>query len=188
MTAKSAADALRRNPTATVLIAGVLLGVVLGVLSNFRGPWTFVAIIVAVLAAGLVVTRTLGAALGMLVLLIITTFLDRFTFPVGRLDVRAEQIAAVLALAVVLSERFREPLGSWLRPSLVELLVVAWFAVALVSSLVVAPDRGHSLKVLALLAVSAVALFLPRRMLGARRELVEPTVGWLLLALVAESA
>jgi hypothetical protein len=59
--------------------------------------------------------------------------------------------------------------------------------VGLASSVLVAPSRGQSLKVLALLIISSAALVLPRRLIERRQEL-ELIIRYLLLALALESA
>ena len=141
----------------------------------------------AVIVAGLPLVVLLGWRIGLMVLLIVTCLVDRDVFPTGSFDIRPEQIAALLALAVFAGVGLRNHQLAW-RPNLAELALGGWFVIGLASSILVAPDRGHSVKILALLVVSSLGLLLPRRLLGADRDGFEQVVGWALLALAAESA
>jgi len=97
-------------------------------------------------------------------------------------------VAALLAAAVLVVDRLRRRDFAWLRPTSVELLLAAWFVIALVSSLLEAPSRADSLKVLALFVVSSLAVVLPPRLVGKDRKALDQVVRWLLLAVAAESA
>jgi O-antigen ligase len=178
-----------REPSTLVVGAtGVGLGLVLGGLTYFHTRWEVLAMAVVVLAATAVFVRVLAVRVGLAVLLIVTSLIDRFTFPLGNVDIRPEQIAALAAgvfLVVVVRVRDRSILS--LRPNLIESLLLAWFALGLVSSLVGATNRGHSVKILALLMVSSLALFVPRHLLDRRPEELDRVVRWLLLALAGES-
>lgn len=176
-----------RALTETLIVGstGVALGLVIGGLASLHSGWGAVGMIASVCVAAVVLIRLLGWTVGPVVLLIASCFVDRNTFPVGRIDVRPEQIAALLGLAVLIASRLRSGGLDWLRPSAAETALGAWFAVGLVSSLIVAPVHSESLKVLALLVLSSVALVLPRRLLEHREEL-DHVIRWLLLAFALE--
>jgi hypothetical protein len=144
--------------------------------------------VLAVGLAAFVLTRLLGVRVGLVLLLIVTCLVDRFTFPLSGFSIRPEQVAALVALAVLVVGRIHEGRGLPLRPNLAEVALLAWFIVGLVSSVLAAPSRGQSLKILVLLMVSALAVALPRRLLEDRAEEVEQAVRWLLLAFAVEGA
>jgi O-antigen ligase len=185
---QSPGSTARERPTLVVGATSVGLGLVLGGLTYFHTRWEALAMTAVVLAALAVLVRALNVRVGLVVFLIVTSFIDRFTFPVGGVDIRPEQIAALAAggfLVVVVQVRDRSILS--LRPNKIESLLLAWFALGLVSSLVGAANRGHSVKILALLMVSSLALFIPRHLLDQRPEDLDRAVRWLLLAFALES-
>jgi len=177
------------RPAETLIVGavGVALAVVIGELSYLHTGWGAAGMIAAVAIAAALFVRVLGWTIGPAVLLIVTCLIDRNTFPVGHLDIRPEQIAVALGLVVLVAGRLRTGREVWLWPNKAEALLAAWFAVGLASSLIVAPFRAQSLKVLALLILSSAALLLPRRLL-VRREEVDKVIRWLLLAFAIESS
>lgn len=179
--------AANEQPTVIVIAASVVFALVVGLLANSHPRWGAAAMAAAVLALAAVFTRVLSVRMGLVVLLIVACFVDRFTFPVGRVDTRPEQIAALVAAGYVVVDRVRAQRLLSLKPNLVEGLLLAWFMIGCVSTLVAAPDRGHSLKILALLIVSSLGLFLPRRLLAEHSEDLDRVVRWLLLAFAVES-
>ena len=146
--------------------------------------------VAGVLVLGLYYARVFGVQVGMLVLLIVTSVEDHYTFRVGPVAVRAEQVAMVMALVVFGAVLLRGAKKDWLRPSLAEGFLLAWFAIELISSLLGSPDRRLSAKNLALLAVTFVVVFLPRRLLAGSRagEQMETVLRWLLIAFATEAA
>ena len=181
-------QAMPRRSTLIVAATGAVFGLILGGLASTHAAWAAPVVVALVLVAMAVFVRELGWNVGLVVLLIVASLLDHYTFPVGRLNVRAEQIAVLVAVAVTVVKRRREQRGLSLQPSMPETVVLVWFALGLFSTLVAAPDRLLSLKVLALLVVSALAMFVPRRLLEHRTEEIEQVVRWLLLAFAFESA
>ena len=173
--------------TAVVGTTGIALGALLGGLSYAHPPAAALWMAIAVVVAAAVFMAALGTTLGVLVLLVVTCFIDQYVFGVRGLNVRPEQVAAGLAVIVFVFERLRSGRGLSLRPDFAEGALIAWFGVGLLSSVLNAPDRSGSLKVLALLVVSSAALFLPRRLLNADGALVSQVVGWTLLCFAAES-
>jgi len=178
------------------------LGLGLGLLTLAPARLAIAGAAVLVLLAAAACVRILGVRLGLLALLIATCFVDRFTYRVGPVDIRAEQLAALLGLGVVafwvVSRR-----DGWalLRPNLSEALLGVWFALSLISGLTAAPDVSRSVKAVALLLISSLGLLLPRRLLnqsrlplvregqgGGGREPLDTMVKLLLLAFAAEGA
>ena len=151
---------------------------------HVKGATVIIAILV--LGAGAALVWLLGVAEGLVVLLIVTSFVDRYTFPAGPVNVRPEQVAALLATAVLIGLRVRDHDLLRMRPNLAEAAILAWFAVGLVSSLIAAPVRDQSIKILGLLVVSSLALFLPRRLIGQDAARLERVVRWVLLAFAVE--
>jgi O-antigen ligase len=169
-------------------VTGVGLGLGVGGLASVHSRWAAVAMVIVVITAAAIFVRVLGWSVGLAVLFIVTCLIDRNTFPVGGLNIRPEQIAGILALAALVVRGFRSEHDlSLIRPDRVELALLAWFAVALVSSVVAALSRIESLKILALLMLSSLALFLPRRLVADRPEKLDQVVGWALLAFALES-
>lgn len=164
-----------------VLATSVVLGLVVGELWYAHPSWSAAAMIAAVLVAAAIFGRVLGLTMGLFVLLVATCIVDQWVFSVGRFNIRPEQIAVLILLLGLGLRRFRD---LTVRPTVAEILLLAWFAIGLISSLTAAPDRSHSLKELALLVLSSLALFLPRRLLD--REQLDQVVRWLLLGLAVE--
>lgn len=173
-----------------VWAAGVSLGLLLGVLESVGRTWAAAVVTVAVIALCIFYMRALGTAAGLLLALIVSNAVDHFTFPVGGLDLRAEQVAAAVALGAVGVRLWRTRDLSLLKPNTAELLLLAWLAIGLLSSLLASPDRRLSLKVLALTAICSLGFFLPRRILGTARarDEFEVVLRWLLIAFATESA
>lgn len=168
----------------------VLVSLVIAVASPLLAYWhvkgaAIVAVLI-VLAAGAGLAWLLGVAEGLVVLLIVTSFVDRYTFPAGSVNVRPEQIAALVATAVLVALRVRDHDLRRMRPNLAEAALLAWFAVGLVSSLVESPIRGQSIKILGLLVVSSLALFVPWRLIDEDAARLERVVRWVLLAFALE--
>lgn len=145
--------------------------------------------IVAVLALGAFYVRALGLTAGPVVLLLFAAAVDRFVFPVGSIDLRAEEVAAVAVVLLYMFLQLRRNNVAWLRPSLAEGLLVAWFACNVLSSLIASPDRRLSAKIIALVAVCATGFVLPRRLLAGERyrDDMEIAVRWLLVIFATES-
>ena len=162
------------------------LAVVMGALSTSHSRQAVPIAIAAVLAAAWLFIAALDLAVGVVVLLITTTLIDRFTLPVGGAAIRAEQIAVVVALGIVVVSHRKASPSTWLRPTFPEALLVLWFVIAFISSVVFAPERFASLKILALLAISASVIFVPRRLL--RPDMIETLMRWFLILLLLEAA
>ena len=175
---------------AEVWVTGVALGLFLGILSSGHHAWSTAVMLVAVVAAGGIFVRALGVTAGVLVLLIVSNLADHFTYPVGSLDLRAEQAAMAVALVAVVATGVRRRGLAVLRPSVAEVLLVGWLAISALSSLVESPDRALSVKVLVLIAICTLGFALPRRLLVGQRdtEQLEEVVRWLLIALATEAA
>src|SRR5260370_21742905 len=131
----------RLRDAAIVWIAGVGFGVLAGFLSWASRSWTTAAMVVAVVALGALYVRILGMRAVLVVLLIVTSVIDRFTFRAGSVDLRPEEIAALGALLVIAAMRIRARDASWPRPNLPEVLLAAWLACSILSSLLASPDR-----------------------------------------------
>ena len=166
---------------------GVTLGLVVAGLAGLDSGLAAAGMVVAVVLAAAALVRALGWRVGLIVLLIVTCLIDRFTFKVGRIDIRPEQVAVLLAVGAFVVDRARHRDLAWLRPSLPEMLLLAWFAIGLVSSVVEAQSRDESLKILALLVLSSVAMVVPPRVVGGARDTLDRVVHWLLLAVAIES-
>jgi len=177
------------DPSVAIVGAtAVVLAAIIAALGVTQPRFGTAIMVAATLVAGAVLIRTLGATIGVLVLLIVACFVDQWVFRAGGFNIRPEQIALILGLAVYAVERVRTRRSLLLKPNVFEAVLLAWFALGLVSSLIQAPDRVESLKILALLMLSSLATFLPRRLLDTRREDFDEVVGWLLLAFALESA
>jgi hypothetical protein len=172
----------------TVWGAGVGLALLLGLLAG--RSWAAPVAAAAVVAVGAYYARVFGLQVGLVVLLIAASVADHFTFPIGPVAVRAEQIAVVAALIALVVTNVRGGGASWLKPSLAEGMLLAWFACSAVSSLLASPDRRLSLKILVLVGVCSLALFLPRRLLAGPQagEKLETVIRWLLIAFATEAA
>jgi hypothetical protein len=175
-------------PTFIVAGTGIALAVSVGTLSYVHPPLAWLGMSVLVLAAGAVFVRTLEWRAGLMVLLIVTCLIDRYTFSVGRLNIRPEHIAVALLLAATVLDRVRSGRLDAFKPRLGEAFLVAWFVVAAASSVLEAPHRSDSVKVLALLAISSLALFLPSRVIEKDQDVLDRVLRWLLLAFAIDSA
>jgi hypothetical protein len=174
-----------------LLITSIVLGVAMGEAMFAPHRLEAVGVVVLVLLATAVFISVLGVRIGLLGVLIATCMINRFTYPLGPVDVRGEQIAALLGLAYVGYLIVSRP-GGWnlLRPNLTEAVLGLWFLLSLVSSLTAAPDQSRSIKGLALLLVSSLGLLLPRRLLDKTRaaEQMNTTVKLLLVAFATAGA
>jgi hypothetical protein len=149
------------------VVTAAVLGLGLGLLSNAPARFAIAGAALLVLLAAGVYMRFFGAQIGLLALLITTCFIDRFTFRLGPVDIRAEQLAALLGLGfVIFWVVTRRRSWSLLWPNLSEALLGVWFALSLISSLTAAPDVSRSVKGVALLLISSLGLLLPRRLLN----------------------
>jgi hypothetical protein len=166
-TSQAETGSLSLQRLSLLLLAGAGLGVGLAELTFVHSPLSLAGAVVLVIIAAALYTRVLGARVGLLALLVVTCLLDRFTFPLGRVGIRSEQLAALIGLGAIgfwiLSRR-----RGWdlLRPSPIEAILGLWFALSLVSSLAFAPDTSRSVKAVALLLISSLGLLLPRRLLN----------------------
>ncbi len=152
---------------AAFVVVAAGLGFGLGLLTNAPPRFAIAGAAVLVVLAAAVFMRLFGARCGLLAALITTCFIDRFTFRLGPVDIRAEQLAALLVLgAIIFWVVSRRSHWTLLRPSLAEALLGVWFALSLISTLTSAPDVSRSLKAVALLLISSLGLLLPRRLLN----------------------
>ena len=176
-------------PAIALTVTSVALGLAIAELAAAHPPWAAVAMVGLVIGAAAIFVRVLGWTVGVTVLVVVTCLIDHDTFPVHGVNIRPEQIAGLLALLVFASLKLRSSRDLVRQmPDRIELALLIWFAVALVSIIVAAPNRSDSLKVLALLMLSSLALFLPRRLIAGRPEELHQVVRWSLLALAFESA
>ncbi len=174
-----------------LVLVGAGLGVGLGELTLAPARVAIVGMVVLILLAAAVFVSLLGPRVGLLGLLIATCFIDRFTFRLGTVDIRAEQVAALLGLGLlafwIVSRR-----RGWdlVRPTLSEALLGLWFVLSLVSSVTAAPEKSRSVKAVGLLVISALGFLLPRRLLGTGtdRGQLDTVVKVLLIAFAAEAA
>jgi len=176
-------------------MAGMLVGasafaIVVGLLGAVGRSWAAPVMAIAVLLLGAYYARVVGLRVGLVAALIVTSVVDHFTFAVGSLALRPEQVAALVALAMLAAMKVRERSTAWLKPSLAEIFLVGWFLIGMVSSLLGSPDKPHSAKILALTIICSLGLFLPRRILSGRQSAdnVSAITVWLLLVFAAESA
>ena len=167
--------------------SGVFLGLAAAGLFYLRPAGFAMLMIGAVALTGVVLVRLLGVRTGLMVLIIAACIVDQWVFPLGPVNIRPEQIAVLIALGFFLWDRSPSRDASWLRPNASELILLGWFVVNLVSSVLEAPSKTASLKILGLLGVSSIALFLPRRMLAVDRRLFGEVLRWLLLAIAFEA-
>jgi len=181
---------LPRNADLVVWLAGVALVAFVGTLDLWAGRLATPLAVLAVLAVGALYVRVLKLEAGLIVLLIVANLADHFTFSVGPVSIRAEQVAALGVLVILAGKGIRRRDVSMLVPRASEWLLLAWILLSALSSLLDSPDRRLSAKVLTLIAVSSLGFFLPRRVLSghsASRQL-EVVVTWMLIACASESA
>jgi len=173
-----------------MLLGAAALAILVGLLAAGSRSWAAPVIAVAVLVLGAYYIRVLGMQVGLVALLIVTSTVDHFTFAVGPLSLRPEQVAALVALAALAVINLRARSLTWLRPSLSELLLMAWFLIGIISSLLASPDKRLSAKILALIAICSLGFLLPRRLLAGpcSAERIETVTIWLLLVFAAEAA
>jgi len=178
------------NADLGVWLAGVALVAFLGTLDVWAGRLAAPLAVLAVLAVGAFYMRVLQPEAGLIVLLIVANLADHFTFSVGPVAIRAEQVAALGVLVILAGKGIRRRDSSMLVPRASEWFLLAWILLSALSSLLDSPDRRLSAKVLTLIAVSTLGFFLPRRVLSgqsASRQL-DVVVRWLLIAFASESA
>jgi hypothetical protein len=144
----------------------------------------------AALALAIYLVRVQGIAVGLVTTLIVTSVTDHFTFSIGPLALRAEQVAALIALAVLAVVKLRERDFSWLKPSLAEGLLLAWLVIGITGSLLASPDKRLSFKIVFLIAICSLGFLLPRRLLAGQRLAghIDSVVFWLLVIFATESA
>lgn len=161
----------------------------IGLLAWAAHGWAALVMIVAVVALAAYYVRVFGLQAGLVLLLIVTSFVDRYTFRVGTFDIRPEEVAGLGTLAVLAVARVREGDRAWLRPSLAEALLLAWFACNAAGSLLASPDRRLSLKILLLVGVCSLGFFLPRRLITGSKgaENLEIGTRWLLIVFATEA-
>src|SRR6266851_8833576 len=94
-----------RLDSVTIWGAGVGLALLLGLLAG--RSWAAPAAASAVLAVGAYYARVFGLQVGLVVLLIVASVADHFTFPVGPVAVRAEQIAALASVTALIVVKVR---------------------------------------------------------------------------------
>jgi len=178
-----------RLEVVTVWAAGVAFALLLDLLAWSSRGWAVSLMVAAVIGLGVYYSRVLGLQVGLVVLLLVTSAVDRFTFRAGPVYLRAEEVAGLCALLTLAVTRLRDHQRTWLRPSLPEALLGAWFACSIISSLLASPDKRLSARIIALMAVCALGLFLPRRILAGDRsaEKVQTVMAWLLIVFATEA-
>ena len=171
-------------------LAGAGFVLLLGLLSSWSKTGSAAIVLAAVLALGAYYVRALGLEVGLILLLLVANLADHFTFPVGQLNVRAEQMAMAVCIAVLSVRAARDRRAAIFRFNTAEWLILAWLACGLASSLLASPDRRLSMKVLVLTAVCTLGFFVPRRLLAGPQgaERLEAIVRWLLIAFASEAA
>jgi hypothetical protein len=146
-----------------VAALGALVGsALLALVAASATVWAFPAAAVITLGIYALFVWAFDARVGVLALLCLVCALDAFEFSAGPIFVRAEQIAAVVGFVVIVATR-RAGTRWWL-PSTLEWVLLIWFALNVVGSLIAAPQLGVSMKVLALMVLSSAGLLIPRRL------------------------
>jgi hypothetical protein len=170
--------------------AAVAFAVLIGLLNWSARGWSAPLMVAAVLALAAYYIRAVGWQTGLLALLIVTSMVDRYTFSAGPVALRAEEIAALISVAVLAANRIGEGGRGWLKPDLAEVLLAAWFVCSLLSSLIGSPDRRLSAKIIVLVAACSLGFFLPRRILAGdeAKERLEAVLRWLLILFATEGA
>ncbi|MHB8612757.1 MAG: hypothetical protein ACYDAL_10060 [Candidatus Dormibacteraceae bacterium] len=173
-----------------VWVVSVGFGAALGVLSWVSSGWTTPLMVLAVIGLGAFYVRVFGIRAGLVLLLLVASVVDRFTFRAGPVDLRAEEIAGLCAFLAVATLGMRDRSLAWLRPTVPELVLIAWFACSVISSVLASPDKKLSAKIIALVAVCALGFLLPRRILTGRcaNKDFETVTRWLLIVFATESA
>jgi O-Antigen ligase len=134
----------------------------LGLVAASASPWAFPAAAVITLSIYAVFAWAFDARVGVLALLFLVCALDAFEFSAGPIFVRTEQIAAVIGFVVIVATRGAG--RRWWLPSALEWVLLIWFALNVLSSLIAAPQFGASMKVLVLMVLSSAGLLIPRRL------------------------
>jgi hypothetical protein len=173
-----------------IWVASVAFGVIVAVLAQISRTGTAPLMVIAVAALGFLYVRVLGLRVGLVLLLLVTSVIDRFTFRAGPVYLRPEEVAAVGVALVFVIVKLRAGQTSWLRPSLAELFLGGWLVVSVISSLVESPDRALSVKNVLLLAVVVLGFVLPRRLLTGERaaEELDKLIRCLLVVFATEAA
>jgi hypothetical protein len=179
-----------RTGVVGMLAGAVAFAVIVGLLAAVARSWAAPVMVAAVLALAALYICVGGLQVGLVALLIVTSVVDHYTFGVGPLALRPEQVAAVIALGAVILKGLREGSLAWIKPNKSEIVLLAWFLVGVVSSVLESPDKRLSAKILALIAICSLGFFLPQRLLagGGSRERMEAVTVWLLIVFVAEAA
>ena len=172
---------------AYVISTGIALGIAVSLLAATTSHLATLGMVVAVALAAGVLIWALGPRLGAVVLLVFCCFLVRYTFSLGRVDIRAEQVAAVIALGVLAYTIVREQNVRLAKPDYAEIALGIWFLLGLAASLVFSISKFDSVKVWALYVVSSLGLLLPRRLLSGHPDALRGAVYWLLVAFAIES-
>jgi hypothetical protein len=172
-----------------VWIASVAFALIVAVLAQISRTGTAALMVIAVAALGFLYVRVLGLQVGLVLLLLVTSVIDRFTFRAGPVYLRPEEVAAVGAAVVFVIAKLRAGETSWLRPSMAEVFLGGWLVVSVISSLVESPDRALSVKNVLLLAVVVLGFVLPRRILTGERaaERLDTVVRCLLVVFATEA-
>jgi len=167
----------------------VAFSLLIGLLAWAAHGWAAPVMFVAVVALAAYYARVFGLRVGLVLLLIVTSFVDRYTFRVGSFDIRPEEVAGLGSLTVLAVAKVREGGSAWLRPSLAEALLLAWFACNVAGSLLASPDKRLSLKILLLVGVCSLGFFLPRRLITGSQgaENLEIVTRWLLIVFASEA-
>lgn len=173
---------------ALVVLTSAAFALAIAGLWSSQRTWAAFAMIIAVAILAGILIALLGAWVGSIVLLIVTCFVDQWVFPIGRVNIRPEQVAVLIAAVVWGWKRMRDGRLLDLRLTLPEVVLLGWFALGLVSSVIEAPSRIQSVKVWLLLGVSSLALFLVRRIVAEDGARIDDVLRWLLLAFAVESA
>ena len=173
-----------------VWAAAVGFAALSGILAATSRSWAAPVMAAATLALAIYLVRVQGIAVGLVTILIVTSVTDHFTFSIGPLALRAEQVGALIALTVLAAVKLRERDFSWLKPNLSEGLLLAWLGIGIVGSLLASPDKRLSFKIVFLIAICSLGFLLPRRLLAGRRlaEHLDLVVFWLLVIFATESA
>jgi hypothetical protein len=183
-------SALLRWGMAGMLVGAAAFAIFVGLMAAVGRSWAAPVMVAAVLLLGTYYVRVVGVHVGLVATLIVTSVVDHFTFAVGSLALRPEQVATFVALVVLAAMKVRERSIDWLKPSRTEIFLLGWFGVGILSSLLASPDRLLSAKILTLTLICSLGLFLPRRLLAGPHsaENIEAVTLWLLLVFATESA
>ncbi len=167
--------------------AAVATAGILG-LAHFKvGRAGVVPLLLTVSALVLAGAWAYGLRIGLILVLTLTVVLDRYFLSTGSIAVRPEQIAALIGIVAVISisvaRRAEAAKAARLLPA--EAALVLWLALNVVSTIYASPSPRDSLRVLALVTLSSLGLWLPRRLLTTRPQLEMATKGFLWIWLAA---